>query len=128
MSQPRRHVEAFTLGEGLQAWAETVRDVLVDLLGVGEDDAWRMAREVAVRFAEDHPGQQVYMDKGTRYLLDVRDQEIYAQFNGHNYNELARRFGVAPRHVRRLVRRAQAIDTATRMDDLFPGREIPDRR
>lgn len=127
MTTPRRRREAFALEESLQAWAETARDVLVDLVGLDEITAARLGRELVVRFAEDHPGEQLYFAKGMSYRLDARDAEIYAQFNGHNYNELARKFGIAPRHVRRVVRRAQAIETAARMDDLFPGRELPDR-
>lgn len=81
-----------------------------------------------MRFAEDHTGEQLYFAKGQSYSLDVRDQEIYAEFNGRNHHQLARKYGVAPRHIYRLVRRARAVDTNQRIDDMFPDRELPDRR
>lgn len=127
-SKPRKKREPFALEESLQLLTDTARDVLIDLLAISEDDAARVAREFIVRFAEDQPGEQLYIAKGIGFRLDVRDQAIYEKFNGRNYNQLAREFNVNPRHVRRLVRRARAIDTAQRIDDLFPGREIPDRR
>ena len=123
----RKHRAPFSLAASLQDWAESARDVLVDLLGIDEETARRLGREIVVRFAEDHPGEGVYFAKGMAYRLDVRDQEIYSKFNGHNHNDLAKQFGVTPRHIRRVIKRAQAIDVSQRVDDLFPGREIPDR-
>lgn len=127
-SKKQKQRGPFALEESLQLLTDTARDVLVDLLAINEDDATRVAREVIVRFAEAQTGEQIYIAKGMGYRLDVRDMEIYAQFNGRNHKELARRFNVAPRHVYRIVRRARAIDSAQHIDDLFPGREIPDRR
>lgn len=117
----------FALEETLREWEETIRDVLVDLAGMEPDSAQRVAHEAVLRFAEDHPGEGVYVPKGHLFRLDVRDQAIYDKFTGRNFNELARDFGVTPRHVRRVIKRAKAIDSATRIDDMFPGREIPDR-
>jgi Mor family transcriptional regulator len=119
--------EPFALEETLREWEDAVRDVLIDLIAMEADIAQRVAREVVLRFAEDHPGEAIYVPKALLFRLDVRDQGIYDKFNGRNYNELAREFGVTPRHVRRVIKRAKAIDTATRIDDMFPGREIPDR-
>jgi Mor family transcriptional regulator len=125
--QRRKPREAFALEDTLQAWAESARDVLIDLLSIDEATAARLAREIVVRFAEDHPGQTIYLAKGVAFKLDVRDELIYKEFNGHNHNALAKKYNVTPRHIRRLVIRASAIDTAQRIDDMFPGREIPDR-
>ena len=71
--------------------ATCVRDTLVDLHGLAEDDAARIAREVAARFAEDHPGTQFYIAKGYAAQLDERDLALYRDFNGRNYGELAKR-------------------------------------
>jgi Mor family transcriptional regulator len=119
--------EPFALEETLREWEEAVRDVLIDLVAMEADSAQRVAREVVLRFAEDHPGEAIYVPKALAFRLDVRDQAIYDRFTGRNYNELAREFNVTPRHVRRVIKRAKAIDTSTRIDDMFPGRGIPDR-
>lgn len=126
-AKKKKQRDPFQLEDSLEAWVLTTREVLADLTKMPPDEAARVARELVVRFAEEHPGQTIYVAKGSLYRLDVRDQEIYAMFNGHNYNEVARAFDVTPRHVRRVVRRAKAIDTLQRIDDMFPGREIPDR-
>jgi Mor family transcriptional regulator len=123
----RERLQPFYLEESLLALSETARDVLVDLLGLDEAEASRLGREIMVRVAEDHPGQNFYLAKGQAYQLDVRDQAIYAKFNGRNHAQLAREFKVTPRHIRRVVKRAQAIDMLQRMDDMFPGRDLPDR-
>ena len=34
-----------------------------------------------------------------------RDEDIWLQFDGRNYDELAERYGLAPRHLRRIVER-----------------------
>lgn len=125
--KPRERMQPFYLEDALQAFADTTRDVLVDLLQIDEQEAARLGREIMVRFAEDHPGETVYFPKGMAYRLELRDQRIYAEFNGKNYSELARRYKVTPRHIRRVVRRARAIDTTQRR--LFPEQDgdLPDR-
>lgn len=127
MTDPARPREPFALEDTLTSLVESTRDVLIDLMQIDQETAARLAREIVVRFAEDHPGESVYFAKGMSYRLDVRDQQIYAEFNGRNHSYLARKYGVTPRHIYRVVRRARAVDASQRMDDLFPGRALPDR-
>jgi Mor family transcriptional regulator len=124
----KKNREPFELEDSLRAWAETARDVLVDLMQIDEETASRLAREIVVRFAEDHAGEAVYFAKGKGYQLDVRDLEIYAAFNGRNWQQVARQFKVTPRHVRRLIKRAEIVNKMMTRDDLFPeSLDIPDR-
>lgn len=120
--------EPFELEDSLRELAETARDVLADLMQIDEETASRLAREFVVRFAEDHAGEAIYFAKGKGYQLDVRDLEIYAAFNGRNLQQVARQFKVTPRHIRRLIKRAAAVNKILTRDDLFPeSLDIPDR-
>lgn len=49
-------------------------------------------------------GSSVYIGKrGSREQLRERDRLIAAEFRGNNYDELAKRWGLNARHVRRIV-------------------------
>lgn len=112
----------------LHEFAEIARDVVVELAEIDQDRAWTIAKEIALRIGEEHGSHQFYLAKGLAYHLDVRDREILAAFNGRNYEELAKLHKVSDRHVRRLVRRALAVELARRQGDMFGEREPPTRR
>lgn len=119
----------------LQEWADIVAGAVQD--HAQELDpalAARAAREAVMRIAEEFGGTSTstYLNKGhTARLavrLDARDREILEKFNGRNFAELSREYRLAERHIRRLVKRAAAIETARRQNDMFEGREVPTRR
>ena len=50
-------------------------------------------------------GDTVYIPKtGTASDKEARDTEIRSQFTGHNYQELAKCYGLSPRHIRRICK------------------------
>jgi Mor family transcriptional regulator len=117
-----------TLPGVLQEWAEIARDTVVDLLQVDGETAARVGREIALRIAEDFGSEQFYLTKAVTYRLDARDREIWNEFTGRNFRELARKHRVSERHVRRLVRRARAIETNRNQGQMFGAAEPPTRR
>lgn len=49
-------------------------------------------------------GSTFYMPQAESILRPLRDQKIKEEYNGYNDAELARKYGVTPRHVREIVR------------------------
>lgn len=67
-------------------------------------------------------GQNINFPKDYHWKLSKRDQELYEAFNGHNYAELAKRYDMHERSVRRLINRLRARMQAAadaRNRDLF---------
>lgn len=124
MSEEKR--KPFAIEPTLQEWADTLRDVLVDLVAMPDDVATRVARETVLRFSEDHRSEQAYVPKAIAHKLDARDLEIFKRINRTNINALAREYKVSPRHIRRIAKRGLIIDRIVRDDDLFGGLELPE--
>ncbi len=56
-----------------------------------------------MRLAQQYGGYQLYIPKPESLRRNVRDEEIRAAFDGYNFNELANRYGLSPRHIRVIV-------------------------
>lgn len=82
-----------------------------------------IAAEVAMSVAEhvrkNIGGVATYIPRGINYELTLRDREIWAEFNGDNYHELARKHDVTEMRVRQIVTQAMRIDKARRQQNLF---------
>ena len=50
-------------------------------------------------------GTTFYMPQAESILRPLRDQKIREEYNGYNDVELARKYGVTPRHVREIARK-----------------------
>lgn len=63
-----------------------------------------LCRSLEEQLRQQLGGSSVYIGKrGSRQQLRERDSLIAAEFRGDNYDELARRWGLNARHVRRIV-------------------------
>lgn len=82
-----------------------------------------IAAEVAMSVAEhvrkNIGGVATYIPRGINYELTLRDREIWAEFKGDNYHELARKYDVTEMRVRQIVAQAMRIDKARRQQNLF---------
>jgi Mor family transcriptional regulator len=111
-----------------QEWAEIARDTIVDLTAIDGEDALRIAREIVLRIAEEYGGVPIYFTKGVQHRLasqlDARDRIVLTEYNGRNLSELAHRHRVSARHIRRLLKRANALAQG----DMFPSGKAPTRR
>ncbi|WP_082877313.1 Mor transcription activator family protein [Comamonas thiooxydans] len=64
----------------------------------------------------------INIPKDYRWKLSQRESEIYAEFNGYNIADLARKFNMHERSMRKLldrVRKHMAAATDRRNRDLF---------
>lgn len=85
-------------------------------LGIAEALAEQVGAAIADHLAEHWGGQVVNIPKDHFYKLSKRELEIMAAFNGHNFADLAREYGMTTRGIRKLVARA-----IVRQRDLFQG-------
>lgn len=79
--------------------------------------ALRLTERLSAEFA----GHTRYFSKGVSYRASVRDRQMYAQFNGRNYDELARTHHISPMRVRQIMGAMLADDLALRQGQLALG-------
>lgn len=81
------------------------------------------AAEAAFAIAEairtEVGGAYEYIPKGQTWLLSRRDREIYADFHGDNYRQLARKHHLSEMRIRQIVERCRAADIKARQAGLF---------
>lgn len=66
------------------------------------------AHTLADRLADYWGGQVITFPRDFMWKLAKVELEIYDQFNGRNYDELARQYGMTTRGVRKLIGRVRA--------------------
>lgn len=76
--------------------------------GIAQDKAIQLATSIADRLADAFGGQMITFPKEYSRKLRERDAQILADFNGSNFSELAMRYGMCDRNVRKLIARSQA--------------------
>ena len=75
------------------------------------------------RISSELGGAALYLNKGMRYRATLRDREMFELFRGHNYDELARRYGLTSTRVRQIIK-AMLLDESARRQgklDLEPA-------
>lgn len=87
---------------------EELQDVIARQLV--EMDAAPDAASVTASMVVDYlstywAGQVVSFPKDVQYKLTLKELEIYDQFNGRNKDELARKYGMTPRGMGKLIAR-----------------------
>lgn len=98
--------------------AEQVEERLL-AIGTGRDEATRLGWEVARALNAFWGGGDLYICKGERYEISLRDQAIYNRFNGTNHDWLAVEYDLTVQHVYRIVRRVGDAERAKRQRRLF---------
>lgn len=76
-------------------------------IGLNDDDADRLADRLVDRVADEWGGLPIYIGKGTYMKLSRRDLDIYREFNGHNHQELAHKYGITKVRVYAIIRRVK---------------------
>ena len=64
-------------------------------------------------------GQLIYFPKNQGGKLDERDKQIYAEFNGKNHQELARKYNLAVQQIYKIVKAVGAHEMANRQGSLL---------
>lgn len=86
-----------------------------------------VAAEVAMKVTEHLRltigGAATYIPRGINYELTLRDRQVWADFKGDNYHELARKYDLTEMRVRQIVNLAMRADKARRQQSLFETSE-----
>ncbi|EGK12359.1 Mor transcription activator family protein [Kingella kingae] len=64
-------------------------------------------------------GQLIYFPKNQGGKLDERDKQIYAEFNGKNHQELARKYNLAVQQIYKIVKAVEQAEALKRQQGLF---------
>jgi Mor family transcriptional regulator len=102
--------------DNLRMVAELLYVQLVEDEGIA--DMALLALRQTERLCAELGGMNFYMNKGLRYRASLRDREMFARFNGRNYDELARAYGLTPMRVRQIIAAMLAEETARRQGKL----------
>lgn len=99
--------------------ADQIGGKLVEKLGVGLERAAAIGYEIAEYMRKHHSGGSIYLAKGERYELSLRDKEIYESCNGRNYADLARKYGRTDVRIYQIVKRVRDELIKERQGALF---------
>lgn len=112
-AQPERYSE-----ELLVDLVTTVEQALADD-GIDKHTARKAALEAAESLRVRWGGQQLYFPKGIRFELSQRDLDIFEEFNGHNHNELAKKYDVCMVRIYKIVKQVRRDQVRLRQADIF---------
>lgn len=109
--------------------ADLAEQVGERLVGIGQApaEAAAIGLDVAGHIHRHWGTGEIYICKGLRYEITLRDREIYRRSNGRNYEWLATEYNLTVQHVYRVVKRVGAIERAKRQCPLFPADEHADQ-
>jgi Mor family transcriptional regulator len=106
-------------------WAPLLVDMLRVLTalkkrqGMPEADAYADAQGSVLALAEYFGGRMVYLPKGDRLKIALRDAEIWRRFTGRNVQELASEYQVSEIHMYALLRKQRQLHQRKLQGRLF---------
>ena len=92
--------------------ADQCARILQETAGLEQDKAEQTGREIANRMATHWGGQNIYFPMGLSYKLSQRDRLIFADFDGTNHGELARKYGVSLQWIYKIVKNMRQEEVA----------------
>ncbi|WP_153117412.1 Mor transcription activator family protein [Rhodocyclus tenuis] len=105
--------------EILAAIATSAYAFMTERLSLDHQVAAEASFALAEKVRADIGGCMIYLSKGQAWELSMRDREIYAQFTGDNFAELARRYDKSEMRIRQIVAKCRADDVRTRQQPLL---------
>jgi len=98
-----------------------------ELRGIGIEPAraTAIAETLAEHTRDMYGGQINYWAKGERYENAVRRQQMWADFNGTNYDDLARKFGMSMQQAYKEIAKARRENSARTQRGLFDASPPP---
>ena len=73
------------------------------LIGEQKELAETIGLEAYRKLIANYGGNPVYIPKAETVLKEIREREIKENFNGKNYRELSKKYGISEMTVRRIV-------------------------
>lgn len=56
-----------------------------------------------IKLVKNYGGTSIYILKEDSLIKDIRDEKIRAEFNGYNYNTLAKKYNLTDRTIRDII-------------------------
>lgn len=81
-----------------------------------------ISRKLSRHLCSNWGGQLIYFPKNQSGELDERDKQIYAEFNGCNHHELAKKYNLTEQRIYRIVGLAKQQFLVQSQQDLFGGK------
>ena len=97
----------------------TQAKVLAHDFNMQHDKAEQLGMALADYMATHWGGQLVCFPKDAKFRRHKRDIEMYHDFRGHNYSELATKYDMTERGVRKVIDRMTRIMITERQGDMF---------
>lgn len=90
--------------------------------GMSFEQASAAAFDIAEGIRTEVGGANQYIPRGIQFDLSLRDEKIYAEFNGKNYFALARKWHLSEMQIRNVVKAGLRRDRLRRQT-VLPGIE-----
>lgn len=125
-------VEKAALDLPADRWAPTLAAMVAVLTaalkrqGIPEDEAPRLATAGVLAQAEYAGGRMMYLPRGDRLRLALRDAEIWQRAKRGNIDALAQEYGLSDIHIYRICKQQRELYIARRQGRLDFGREFDD--
>jgi len=87
--------------------------------GVADTPAFATAQASVLALAEYFGGRMVYLPKGDRLRIALRDAEMWRAFSGKNVPELAAHYDLSEIHVYSLLKKQRALHQRKLQGRLF---------
>lgn len=108
----------------MSEYPEILADVVDDLTTrladhVEPQSARKIAFEHAEYLRKHWGGQDLYIPKGVAWDLSERDRQMVKEFNGHNHDQLARKYNLTTVRVYQILKVAQREWLGKNQTDIF---------
>lgn len=99
--------------------AQTVACLTAVLPMIDHQTAMLVSKQLSQHLSLNWGGQLIYFPKNQGGKLDERDKQIYAEFNGRNHHELAKKYDLAVQQIYKIVKTVGQYEMAQRQRGLF---------
>ncbi len=113
---------ATELPEDSAAWPA----ILLELYGVLNNELKKsnieqdgLALKMVLSIGNYMGGMQVYLPRGDKLQQQLRDMEIYEQFNGRNIAQLTKRYHLTNKRIYEIIARMRRVELQRRQFSLF---------
>ena len=86
---------------------------------ISRPTAIQISKQRSRHITDNWRGQIIYFPKNTGGELDERDKQIWAEFDGRNHQQLAKKYNLATQQIYQIIKRARAADAQARQRSIF---------
>lgn len=84
-----------------------------------DEQAQVFSKKLSRHLTDNWGGQLIYIPKNQGGKLDERDKQIYAEFNGKNHQQLAKKYDLAVQQIYKIVKNVGRYEMEKRQGEMF---------